>query len=311
MKRCPITYEEIETAAKYSKKGLRQLSPALKELGDFPYSAEERRREAEARSIKLSIQGIQPKLSAVLNIKNSTFEVVDQGGRYILKPQVERFKRLPENEDLTMKLASAVGIEVPLHGLIYSKDGSLTYFIRRFDRSGHKTKLHLEDFAQLSGQSRDTKYNSSMEKVAELLDLCTFPAIEKLKLFKRTLFAFLVGNEDMHLKNFSLIVKNDKIELSPAYDMVSSTLVLAAPKEELALPIRGKKRRLTRNDFVQYFALDHLGISQGASQQTLEEFQAVLPGWEKLIFRSFLPTSTQKAYLEIIQERYRRLFGND
>ena len=151
---------------------------------------------------------MQPKLSAALNVRDGVFEVVDLGGRYILKPQVERYKHLPENEDVTMRLAATVGIEIPLHGLVYSKDGSLTYFIRRYDRKGQKDKVHVEDFAQLSGASRDTKYDSSMERVADIVEkFCTFPAIEKLKLFKRTVFSFLVGNEDMHLKNFSLIVR--------------------------------------------------------------------------------------------------------
>src|SRR5689334_16655988 len=99
MRTCPITYQEINSSERYSKRGLQSLSPALKSLIDFPYTAEEQRKEAEARSSKLSIQGIQPKLSVALNVKREMFEVVDLGGRYILKPQVERYKHLPENED--------------------------------------------------------------------------------------------------------------------------------------------------------------------------------------------------------------------
>lgn len=305
---CPITYENISRGEKYSKKGLRRLSPSLKSLNDFPYTAEEQRQEAEARSSKLSIQGVQPKLSAALNIKEGLFEAVDRGGRYILKPQVERYKRLPENEDLTMRLAAIVDIEVPLHGLIYSKDESLTYFIRRFDRKGQKDKLHVEDFAQLSGESRDTKYESSMEKVAEIVaEFCTFPAIEKAKLFKRTLFSFLVGNEDMHLKNFSILVRDDKVELSPAYDLVNSTLVLSGTKEELALPLHGKKRNITYNDMIKHFAMERLAMSAGACTSMLDEFKASLPEWELLIARSFLPAKDQKSYLEIIHDRFARM----
>lgn len=310
MKICPITYEEItaSSSGRYSTRGLHQLSAALKILNDFPYTAEEQRQEAEARSSKLSIQGMQPKLSAALNIKVGIFEVVDRGGRYILKPQVERYKHLPENEDLTMHLASTVGIEVPSHGLIYSKDGTLTYFVRRFDRKGQKDKRHVEDFAQLSGANRSTKYNSSMERVAEIVgQFCTFPAIEKLKLFKRTIFSFLVGNEDMHLKNFSLIVRDEKIELSPAYDLVNSTLVLKNPKEELALPVHGKKRNITRNELIEYYALERLHIAIGARDAALKEFQLSLVTWKDLIGRSFLPKAEQKQYMEIVNERASRL----
>lgn len=305
---CPITYEEISKGLLYSKKGLHLLSPTLATLRNFPYTAEEQRREAEALSSKLSIQGMQPKLSATLNVKNAVFEIVTQNGRYILKPQVDRYKHLPENEDLTMRLATLAGIEVPRHGLVYSKDKTLTYFIRRFDRKGQKTKVHVEDFAQLSGATRYTKYNSSMERVSEIITrYCTFPAIEKLKLFRRTLFSFLIGNEDMHLKNFSMIVRDDKIEISPAYDLVNSTLVLANPKEELALPLKGKKKNLTRNDLIKYFALEYLDISERACAGVLEAFRQCVPKWEVLTFRSFLPPKDQKRYWCIVQERAARL----
>lgn len=308
MKICPITYEEIKKTEKYSIKGLRQLSSALSTLNDFPYTAEEQRREASARSSKLSIQGIQPKLSASLSIKDGSFEVVDRGGRYILKPQVETYKNLPENENATMRLASITGIEVPLHGLLYSKDGSFTYFIRRFDRRGQKDKLHIEDFAQLSGKNRNTKYKSSMENVALIIEEhCTFPVIEKLKLFERTLFSFLTGNEDMHLKNFSLIVREGKVELSPAYDLVNSTLALGNAKQELALPLNAKKNKIKREDLIDYFAIQRLKITSAACDNTLKKFSACLPKWAAHIEKSFLPQDKKTDYLKIINERAKRL----
>lgn len=304
MRRCPITYEQIKGKGLYSPNGLRLLSPTLKNLKKLPYSAQEQRREAEARSSKLSIQGVQPKISATLNIKNQTFDLADKGGRYILKPQVERFKCLPENEDLTMKLARIVGVEVPPHGLIYSKDGTLTYFIKRFDRAGQKSKLHVEDFAQLSGESRDTKYDSSMEQVAEVIaKFCTFPALENVKLFRLTMFSFLVGNEDMHLKNFSLIVRKEKVELSPAYDLVNSTLVIASPKEQLALPIRGKRNKLTREDLIEYFAIERLKISKPVVAGVVRAFTAGFSEWRNLIQKSFLPPHLRKQFVEIVRAR--------
>ena len=135
MSRCPITYEECE-GGKYSLKGLKKLSPKLKNLKDFPFSAEEQVKEAIARAAKMSIQGVQPKLSVRLDLKNEIFEIVDTGGRYIFKPQTKNYKEVPENEDVTMRLAELIGIDVPLHGMVFSKDNTLTYFIRRFDRVG-------------------------------------------------------------------------------------------------------------------------------------------------------------------------------
>ena len=140
MNRCPISYEPCGDQ-KYSLKGLQALSKNLKTLQDFPYSSEEQRQEAAFRAAKMSIQGIQPKLSTRLNIKNSVFEVVDRGGHYILKPQNMFFSELPQNEDVSMRLAHYAGIEVPLHGMVYSRDNSLTYFIKRFDRVGKSKKV--------------------------------------------------------------------------------------------------------------------------------------------------------------------------
>lgn len=312
MKRCPITYDPTDENKKYSDKGLRLLSPKLQSLADLPFSAEEQRIEAESRALKLSIQGVQPKLSAKLNIKKGCFDIVDQNGRYILKPQIERYKEVPENEDLTMRLAKISGIEVPLHGLLYSRDGSLTYFIRRFDRKGQNSKIHVEDFAQLSGKDRETKYNSSMENIATVIDqLCTFPAIEKLDLFRRTLFSFLVGNEDMHLKNFSLIKNGSKVSLAPAYDFLNTTVILATPSEEFALPLKGKKKNLTRNDFLQYFALERLKLSEQARNRVLDTFREVFPLWKSLVEQSFLTSPKKKQYWTLVESRIERLgLGN-
>jgi serine/threonine-protein kinase HipA len=167
MSTCPITYEPCE--GKYSPRGVRTLSRRLTTLQDLPYSASEQVHEAASRAPKMSIQGVQPKLSAVLNIRKNKFELVDTGGRYILKPQNPQYPFLPENEDLSMHLASAAGITVPLHGLFYSKDGSMTYFIKRFDRV-EKNKLAVEDFSQLLGLTRETKYDASMEKIAHVIE---------------------------------------------------------------------------------------------------------------------------------------------
>ncbi len=143
MNRCPIIYENCGND-KYSQKGLKKLSPKLETLLDFPYSAEEQRRQAAEKTKKMSIQGIQPKLSTILNTTEKTFEIVDINGKYILKPQHHIYPELPENEDLTMRMAETIGIEIPFHGLIYSKDESLTYFIKRFDRIGRNKKVAFE-----------------------------------------------------------------------------------------------------------------------------------------------------------------------
>jgi serine/threonine-protein kinase HipA len=307
MNRCPITYEPCGENL-YSEKGLKLLSPVLKKLDLLNLSAEELRTEALLRASKMSIQGIQPKVSAVLNIKNGRFDLVDKNGRFILKPQHHIFPELPQNEDLTMHLASTVGIEVPLHGMVYSRDQSLTYFIKRFDRKGQKDKVQVEDFAQLAGLSRDTKYNYSMEKLVKLLDdFCTFPAVEKAKLFKRVIFNFLMGNEDMHLKNYSVIVRDGKVELSPAYDYLNSTIVLKGDIEEIALPIKGKKSNLNAEILINYFGKERCGLTDKVVDKNLEEIKIKLPLWFEWIDHSFLSADMKKKYSLLLQKRMKVL----
>ncbi len=308
MKRCPITYEIISDNKNYSQRGLRLLSPQLNDLSLLELSADEQRQEALDRVGKMSIQGVQKKLSAQLKTKAGCFEIVDQKGQYILKPQSEIYPELPENEAVTMSLAKTIGLDVPIHGLVYSKDLSLTYFIKRFDRVGHNKKLAQEDFAQLSNGDRYTKYNSSMEQVIIVIkNFCTFPKIEFVKLFKLTVFNFLIGNEDMHLKNSSLITKNKKITLSPVYDLLNSTIAQKHAPEEIALPIRGRKNNLTKRDFCDYFAAERLELNQKMIIAILHEFQQAISGWKDLIRISFLTQSMQDKYLDLLEARCKRL----
>ena len=313
MNRCPITYQPCGEA-RYSRAGLRLLSPNLERLNDFPYDASRQRQEAVIRAGKMSIQGVQPKLSVRLDAKASVFVIVDQGGRFVLKPQHAVYPNLPENEGLTMHLAKLCGIEVPVSGNVRSVDGTWSYFVRRFDRTGHSRKVAVEDFAQLAGLSRDIKYDFSMERLVELLDsYCTFPAIEKLKLLKRSLFNFLVGNEDMHLKNFSLISRQGKVELAPAYDYLSTTvayLALGRPIdsiEEIALPLQGRKRRLARNTWTGYFARERLELPDKVIDTVLDELARAAPEWRACIADSLLPLDHKDHYQSLLAHRFAML----
>ena len=310
MNRCPITYEPCQDEERYSPSGLRLLSPNLKRLLDFPYDAQQQRREAVIHAAKMSIQGVQPKLSVRLNAKAGLFEIVDRGGRYIVKPQHDVYPHLPENEGLTMHLAGLCGIDVPLSGLMRCADGSWSYFIRRFDRVGHNGKLPVEDFAQLAGLSRETKYDFTMERLVKILDAyCTFPAIEKVSLFKRCLFNFIVGNEDMHVKNFSLITRDGKVVLAPAYDYLSTTVAfLSIGKrldqiEELALPLQGKKRGLTRNTCVEFFAKKRLALPDKIAGKVLADIRSAVPVWKTCLAESFLPPEHQTLYARLLDQR--------
>ena len=303
MNRCPITYEQCGDS-RYSKAGLRLLSPGLTSLRDLEYTADEQRQEAFNRASRMSVQGVQPKLSARLNVREGRMELVDTGGRYILKPQHDYFPEMPQNEDLTMRLADLIGLDIPVHGLIWSKDNSLTYFIRRFDRKGQSEKIPVEDFAQLAGLTRDTKYDYSLEKVVGLVNkFCTFPVVEKIVLFKLVIFSYLTGNDDMHLKNFSVITEDGITRLSPCYDLVNTTIEYKTPDEEIALPLRGRKKKLTRHMLVDYFGMERCELPVKSIEKVLETIVTAIPKWEELIAISFLSEGMKEKYLDLLQNR--------
>lgn len=311
---CPITLDLLkEDESHYSKKGLQTLSRTLKDLTPLQYTTDQQMAEAVARADKMSIQGVQPKLSALLKVNEGKFEIVDTGGRFILKPCPTMFQEVPANESLTMTMADLCGIETPDHGLVYAVDQSFTYWIKRFDRKGRSNrKFPQEDFAQLTGRSRETKYDSSMEKVVSVLEqYCTFPVLEKRKIATLTLFCYLTGNEDMHLKNFSIITREQNgqpmIKLSPAYDLLNTTIVLKNPPEEVALPIKGKKRNLSRTDLLKYFCIERCGLSSKYLDKILEELSGHLPMMRSLIERSFLSDNLRVAYTDILNQRAEKL----
>ena len=306
---CAITYQDIPEGEHYSSRGLKLLSPQLKKLEPLALTLDEQREEAARRVGKMSIQGVQVKLSARLAVSSGRFQIVDRGGTYILKPAPAGYREVPENEDLTMRLAAAAGIQTPLHGLLFAKDGTRTYFIKRFDRKKGR-KLYLEDFAQLLGLAREVKYDTSMEALGQaVLEHTTFPALESREFFLRTIFCFLTGNEDMHAKNFSLFSEDNEVfKLAPAYDLLNSTIVTAGKsKEELAVPLHGKKSKVTCNDFLKYFGEERLGLDESAVRTILDRLQKAFPVWNQLIQRSFLSKEMKRAYLELFTERRARL----
>ena len=306
MNKCPIWYLPIDKGL-YSQQVLKYLSKNLLSLKPLQYSASEQRQEALNRDSKLSIQGVQPKWSAILSIKNQAFEIVDQFGTFIIKPQNDLFQELPENRDLTMKMAKLFKIEVPIHGLVYSKDKSLSYFIKRFDRYNQNQKYQTEDFSQLTGNSRETKYNYSIEKTVQVInDYCTFPAIEKIDYFKRILFCFLTGNEDMHLKNFSLITRNRKTTLAPTYDFLNSSIAIKNPQEEMALSLKGKKSNFKSSDFIHYFAKERLELNDKSIDKVLADTNKNILNWKQLIEISFLTEEMKTKYLELFESRINR-----
>ncbi|MBI9079366.1 MAG: HipA domain-containing protein [Pseudodesulfovibrio sp.] len=300
--RCPITFEPCGDVS-YSMEGLKRLSPKLKDFKDLELTADQLRAEAATRPVRLSISGVQPKLSARLSIKNETFEITTKGGHFILKPEMwGEFLETPQNEALTMRMASVCGIDVPLHGMVYAADQSFVYFVKRFDRTGKK-KLHVEDFSQLLGLGREDKYNVSLERAISALDHCSFPFMEKQAFYRRVVFNYLVGNEDAHLKNWSLITDAEGVvRLSPAYDLMNSAIVTNSG-EETALTLNARKNRIRLDDLTRYLGEERLGLSPKVISEVLIQIDQAISTWHTMVEHSFLSDTMKKSYREYLDSK--------
>ena len=298
-----LNSDEIDFHATCSKKFFGTLTPPI-----LPYTRIKIKELAEQiiRS-QTTVTGVQPKLS--LDIEkinnNSRFTIVGLWGKYILKPQAEKYCQLPENEDLTMKLAEVAKIKTVPHSLIRFADGELCYITKRIDRTKNGEKLPMEDFCQLTERLTEHKYQGSHEQIAKtILKFSTAPKLDLVNFWEIVIFCFLTGNADMHLKNFSLY-ENTDFQLAPAYDLLSTALAIPEDKEELALTLNGKKNKLNRKDF-ETAALNS-GLEQKVIENIFAKFQKTIPDWDLLIDNSFLSYEMKENYKNLIQKRKDRI----
>jgi len=225
---------------------------------------------------RLALTGVQRKLSLSLlgNGAARRLTIVGAlGGSHILKPPTPEYPGMPELEHWTMVLARASGIRTAEAGLMPLSSGEPAFITRRFDREGIR-RIHVEDLCQLCLLPTENKYRSSMEKVGTAVrSLATTPGDDALRVLEVTLFSLLVGNSDMHLKNWTMVRDAGKVVLSPAYDLLPVRLLVNDP-EEFALPINGRKNRIKRRD-LEAFAR-HLKIPDIVALRTMENLPARL-----------------------------------
>jgi serine/threonine-protein kinase HipA len=261
----------------------------------------------------VAVPGVQAKLSMSLvkETKQKSYTrltvIGALGGQYIFKPPSDRFPEMPENEHVTMRMAEAYGIWVVPSSLIRLASGELSYITKRIDRTEEGEKIHMMDMFQIT-EAFD-KYKSSMEKVGKALNSYSDNTLlDKIFYFELALFSFLTGNNDMHLKNFSMIKNSTGWVLSPAYDLLNVAILIPDDKEELALTLVGKKKKLKREHFEQ------LGISLGLTDKQIQgAFKRMVKDKPKaidLIDRSFLSDTMKVAYKEVLEAKYKQLVSS-
>lgn len=257
-------------------------------------------RQAQKLAGKLSISGVQPKLSVKLDKNQNKLVPAAEGGEYILKPQTTTFPDIPENEQCSMDIAEKLDIDVPPHCLLPLKDNSLAYVVKRFDRE-KGIKIHQEDFTQVLEQT--DKYKGSAEQIGrKLKEISAAPGYDTQLFFERVVLNFILGNGDAHLKNYSVSYRDkDNIRLTPAYDIVCSKLVLP-DEEDSAVAINGKKNKLTIEDFDKL--AERLNIPLKVRYEKFKNKFAVM---KEIIAGSAIAQEKQRQFLEIIEERINRL----
>ena len=236
----------------------------------------------------------------------SRLTIVGLWGDYIFKPQTENYEQLPENEDLTMHLAEAAKISVVPHCLIRLADGKLGYITKRVDRTENGEKIDMEDMCQLTLHPTEYKYKGSHEQIAKtILQYSNTPKLDLTNYMQLLLFCFVTGNNDMHLKNFSLYRPVEDYQLTPAYDLLNVAIVNPKDKEELALTLAGKKTKLRLADFLN--AAKIMGLEENVVQRLVAGLHKVFPKWQQLIKDSFLSEEQKQAYEELVVSRLNRL----
>lgn len=254
-----------------------------------------------------TVTGVQKKIS--LHLSEGTNEkprltLVNYPTGYILKPQTDEYPNLPEAEYVAMRLAGIVGISTVPFALIRISGGEYSYITKRIDRV-RQEKLAMEDFCQLDGRLTEDKYKGSYERCGKIISTYSSQSmLDMTELFLRVAYSFVIGNSDMHLKNFSLIemVTNSGLfSLSPAYDLLPVNVVNPADTEQVALTMNGKKRNLHRGDFLKY--ADSIGLSRKVAERLIDKIVMQKGSFISETENSYLPDELKEKLCCLIENR--------
>ena len=309
MSKCLYCYKKLEAndTGEYHPKCIKAFY-GTKSAPTLPYRLDEMEKLAkETIEFSVSVPGVQPKLSLGL-IKNrlkdghnGRLTIMDAlEGLYILKPQNSQYEQMPENEHLSMKLAELFKIEVVPSNMIRLASGELCYITKRIDRKKDNSKIHMIDFLQIL--ELENKYLGTMEKLGRTIgELSVNTLMDKLRFFELALFNFIIGNNDMHLKNFSMWLSEIGWMLSPAYDLLNVKIILPSDKDDTALLLGGKKKNFNKGYFDRLGELLELNNKQINS--TYKSLDSWLPKATQVIDESFLSDQNKLQYKDLITQR--------
>lgn len=312
-KKCLYCYQPLDATGNDFHEHCSLKFFGTKTAPTIPYSLEEMAELARSEvQQSVAVPGVQPKLSLSVvkgamgdrNVGRLTI-VGAMGGSYIFKPPSEHYPEMPQVEHVTMRIAESYGIPTVMSSLIRLRSGELSYITKRIDRTEKGDKIHMLDMFQIL-EAFD-KYKSSMERIGKALaEFSDSTLLDQVYFFELTVFCFLTGNNDMHLKNFSMIDYGNSWSLSPAYDLLNVTIVNPDDTEELALTLEGKKKKLKRGHFEQLAT--GLGLNRRQIDNVFARLLRNKPLAEKWLESSFLSNELKEKYLAVLAERYTRIF---
>ena len=309
MSKCLYCYKELGEGEVDFHKACSKKFFGVPTAPELPYSLDELDTlAAQVIKSQTTLTGVQAKLSLHLDRHEGSkrLTIVGLWGDFIFKPQTQSYKTLPENEDLTMHLAEIAKIKVVPHTLIRLQDGTLGYLTKRIDRTSEGGKIPMEDMCQLTERQTEYKYKSSYEQIAKVIAKHSYvPLLDLTDFYEQVFFNWLVGNNDMHLKNYSLYAPKGKWVLTPAYDLLNVSMVNPKDTEELALTLNAKKKRIKKSDFVR--AMVTSGISPKVFDNILAKYRKLLPKFNEIIDLSFLDKEDKEIYRQSITSRLARI----
>ncbi len=274
----------------------------------------------------ISISGAQEKFSGVIDNGKIRLSREGEQGTYILKPApmslgLSTRKQIPANEHLTMQIAAQVyGINTAYNGLCFSPNGQPVYITKRFDVNNGVKDCSQEDFAAIlqmseEGVGSNFKYNGNYTQIADAIKRfipAWMPQMEQF--FRMVVFDYMFGNEDAHMKNFSLVNRGGECFLAPAYDMMNTCIHILSgsdmglkggfgPDVEKS-DIYADTGHPCRLDFERF--ADRIGLPKKRAGMVLDMFMQIPAETYDLIDRSFLNEKMKRSYKRVIEERRMR-----
>ncbi|MBO4778252.1 MAG: HipA domain-containing protein [Bacteroidales bacterium] len=307
MSKCLYCYKELANGETDFHPSCAKRIFGTKEAPLLPYTrADINELARQIIRSQTTVPGVQAKLSLDLTkdlqTGNQRFTIVGLWGRFILKPQTEQYECLPELEDATMHLAEIANIQTVPHSLIRFQNGELAYITRRIDRTHKGGKIPMEDMCQLTQRLTEHKYRGSYEQIAKaIVTYSSAPNLDLVIFFEQVVFSWIVGNADMHLKNYSLYKQTEGYRLTPAYDLLNTKVVMPQDADELALTLNGKKRKLTKTDFVT--AMSAFNLNAKTIANIFQKFINCHPQWNEFLANSFLPEQLKEAFKRHIEDK--------